>query len=204
MNLPVPLPTAALLLYLVSQGAYNPVATAPGSDRAPVYAQSGRRVKDRLPPAPPPAEKPKEPSPVVPAKDVAPPVTAERNQDYRCTDDGTLARIIDDEVQPVSILSSKEVDFRAVIITKPKPDYNREARRIGVQGYVILKVALSSNGKIDRVRVVRGLPGGLTENGIKAACKIEFKPALKAGQPVSQWLNVEYVFRLADSSIFKP
>ncbi len=58
MNLPVPLPTAALLLYLVSQGAYNPVATAPGSDRAPVYAQSGRRVKDRLPPAPPPAEKP--------------------------------------------------------------------------------------------------------------------------------------------------
>jgi len=55
-----------------------------------------------------------------------------------------------------------------------------------------------------RVRVVRGLPGGLTENGIKAACKIEFKPALKAGQPVSQWLNVEYVFRLADSSIFKP
>ncbi|MFN2511002.1 MAG: energy transducer TonB [Pyrinomonadaceae bacterium] len=185
MNLLVPLITAALLL-------------------VPVYAQSGRRVKDRLPPAAPPAEIPKEPGPVVPAKDVAPPVTAERNQDYRCSDDGTLARIIDDEVQPASILSSKEVDSRAVIITKPKPGYTRDARRMGVQGYVILRVGLSSNGKIDRVRVVRGLPGGLTENGIKAACKIEFKPALKEGQPVSQWLNVEYVFRLADSSIFKP
>lgn len=184
MNLSVPLLTVLLLV--------------------PVYAQSGRRVKDRLPPSAPGAEKLKEASPVVPAKDMAPPVTAERNQDYRCTDDGTLARIIDDEVQPASILSSKEVDSRAVITTKPKPGYTRDARRMGVQGYVILKVALSSNGKIDRVRVLRGLPAGLTENAIKAACRIEFKPALKAGQTVSQWLNVEYVFRLAESSILKP
>jgi TonB family protein len=184
MNFHVPLLTAGLLLL-------------------PVYAQSGRRVKDRLPP-PPAAEKPKETNPVASAPDVAPPVTAERNQDYRCTDDGTLARIIEVEAQPGSILSSKEVDSRAVIVTKPKPGYTRDARRVGVQGYVILKVALSSNGKIDRVRVVRGLPGGLTENAIRAACKIEFRPALKAGQPVSQWLNVEYVFRLADSSVFKP
>lgn len=169
----------------------------------PLYSQSGRRMKDRRP-ALPAAEKPKEASPAPPAQDAAPPVTAEKNQDYGCTDDGTLARILEDEAQPGSILSSKEVDSRAVIITKPKPGYTRDARRIGVQGYVILKVVLSSNGKIDHVRVVRGLPGGLTENAIKAACKIEFRPALKAGQPVSQWINVEYVFRLADSSILKP
>jgi hypothetical protein len=34
-------------------------------------------------------------------------------------------------------------------------------------------------GEIDRVRVVRRLPYGLTENGIQAACQINFKPALK-------------------------
>jgi TonB family protein len=185
MNLSVPLLSAILFLTL------------------PIYSQSGRRMKDRLP-TPPPAEKTKEANPVASAPDAALPVTAERNQDYRCTDDGTLARILEDDAPPGSILSSKKVDTRAVIITQPKPGYTRDARRIGVQGYVILKVGLSSNGKIDRVRVVRGLPGGLTENAIRAACKIEFRPALKAGQPVSQWLNVEYVFRLADSSIFKP
>jgi TonB family protein len=183
MNLPVPLLIAVLLLL-------------------PVHSQSGRRAKDRLP-TQPPAEKPV--NPVASSPDVASPVTAERNQDYRCTDDGTLARIIkDDETQLGAVLSSKEVDTRAVIISRPKPGYTRDARRIGVQGYVILKVVLLANRKIDRVRVVRGLPGGLTENAIKAACKIEFRPALKAGQPVSQWLNVEYVFRLADSSVFKP
>jgi periplasmic protein TonB len=183
MNLLSPLLTVILLLTL------------------PVYSQSGRRTRDRLP-TPPLAETPAKP--VAPPPEVAPPVTAEKNQDYRCTDDGTLARILEPDTQPAAILSSKEVDSRAVITTKPKPGYTRDARRIGVQGYVILRVVLSWNGKIDRVRVVRGLPGGLTENAIKAACKIEFRPALKSGQSVSQWLNVEYVFRLADSSVLKP
>jgi hypothetical protein len=33
---------------------------------------------------------------------------------------------------------------------------------------------------------------------------MEFKPAMKNGQPVGQWVTAEYVFRLADSSIFSP
>ena len=37
------------------------------------------------------------------------------------------------------------------------------------------------------------LPAGLTENAIKAVCKLEFKPVTKGGQPVSQWVDVEYV-----------
>ena len=177
MKLPLPLLTIILLL------------------TPPIHSQSGRRAKSP-PPAPPPAENPA--NPVSSAPEVVPPVTAEKNSEYRCTDDGTLARILEDDTQPESVLSAKEVDSRAVITTKPKPAYTRDARRHGVQGYVVLRVVLAFNKTIDRVRVVRGLPGGLTENAIGAACKIEFKPALKAGQPVSQWLNVDYVFRLAE------
>ena len=95
-------------------------------------------------------------------------------------------------------------DTRAVITAKPKPAYTREARRNGIQGFVTLKVLLSARSKITRVRVVKGLPFGLTENAIRAACKMEFKPARKDGQPVAQWLTADYVFRLADSSIFGP
>ena len=169
----------------------------------PVLAQSGRRVKESRQPSSP-IEQPKEvPSPPV-KQDEARQVTAEKNQEYRCTSDGTLARILDNETEPEEIFSSKAVDTRVEVTAKPKPSYTKEARRHGVQGYVILKVALSSTGKIRRVRVVRGLPAGLTENAIKAACKLEFKPAMKNGQAVSQWLNVEYAFRLADSSIFEP
>ncbi len=155
-------------------------------------------------PAPPPEQEVKATKPKPAAPDEPPPVTAEKNQDYRCSDDGSLARIIETDTIDELVLSPKEVDTRLVITAKPKPTYTREARHNGVQGFVTLKVLFSGRGKIARLRVMKGLPAGLTENAIRAACKIEFKPAMKNGQPVGQWLVVEYVFRLADSSIFSP
>jgi len=166
------------------------------------YSQSGRRTREVKPPETVPEVK--EPAATPAAVDEAPPVTAERNQDYRCTDDGTLARIIDSDDKEELVVSAKNSDVRATISAKPKPSYTREARRNGVQGFVTLKVLLSARGKVARVRVVKGLPAGLTENAIRAGCKIEFKPAMKDGRAVSQWVTAEYVFRLADSSIFTP
>jgi protein TonB len=168
------------------------------------YPQSGRRPKEpTVPPAPAPPEgnvaKPK-----IDVQDETPPVTAEKNQDYRCTNDGSLARILDTDVVNERVVAPKEVDARAVITEKPKPAYTKEARRNGIQGFVTLKVLLSGDRRVSRVRVVKGLPAGLTENAIRAACKMEFKPAIKDGQPVSQWVTADYVFRLADSSIFSP
>ena len=178
-------------------------------------AQSGRRAKEIKVPVPVPVQE----VPAISAKepvtdDSASSVTAERNQDYRCSDDGSLERLLDDGAAEGSagaakdprerVLTVKETDSRAVITAKPQPSYSREARRNGIQGLVAVKVLLSGNGKISRVRVLKGLPAGLTENAIRAACKIKFKPALKDGEPVSQWVIAEYMFRLADSSIFRP
>lgn len=164
------------------------------------YAQSGRRVKTPSQPATIPEQKQAETDRQISASS-APAVTAEKNQDYRCTNDGTLAHILDDG-ETVKAFSPKEVDTKAAILARPEPKYTREARRAGVQGYVIVKVLLGANGEIDRVRVVRALPWGLTESAIRAACEIKFKPAIKDGQPVPQWITVEYAFRLAQSSIF--
>ena len=129
-------------------------------------------------------------------------VTAEKDQDYRCTDDGTLAHLLDHD--QATGYTEKEVDVKAQITARPQPSYTRDARKVGVEGLVVLRVLLLGNGKLDRVRVVRRLPYGLTENAILAACEIKFKPAMIGGQPVSQWVTVQYPFRLANSSIFGP
>jgi TonB family protein len=163
---------------------------------ASAFAQSGRR--SITVPTPAPEGKPS-PTPALPAKSQ---VTAEKNEDYRCTSNGSLTRLPDQE--DVEGFSPKEVDTKAEITAKPDPTYTREARRTGSQGVVILKVLLSADGKLDRVRVVRRLPFGLTENAVRAACEIKFKPAVKAGKQVSQWVTLEYGFRLAHSSIFGP
>ena len=175
------------------------------------YSQSGRRAKEIKAPVSPPVEQPATSEVAKQSASSAAPVTAERNQDYRCTDDGTLERIIDtegtagDRTKPPDerILSSKETDSRVEILSKPQPTYTKEARRNGIQGFVSLKVLLSGHGKASRIRVLKGLPDGLTENAIRAACKMRFKPAVKDGVPVSQWVFAEYLFRLANSSIFR-
>ena len=129
-------------------------------------------------------------------------MTAEKDQDYSCTSDGTLAHLLDQG--NVQGFTPKEVDTKAEITSKPDPTYTREARRMGVQGIVVLKVLLLPDGKLDRVRVVRKLPFGLTENAIFAACQIKFKPAIKEGKEVPQWATLQYGFRIANSSIFGP
>lgn len=129
-------------------------------------------------------------------------MTAEKDEDYRCTDDGTLAHLLDHD--QVTAYSEKEVDVKAQITARPQPGYTRDARRAGVEGVVVLKLLLLGSGKLDRVRVVRRLPYGLTETAIFAACQIKFKPGMKNGQPVSQWVTVQYAFRLTSSSIFGP
>lgn len=172
-------------------------------------SQSGRRPKEIKVPVPPPEVVADSKQPEA-ATNRGAAVTAERNQNYRCTDDGTLERIIESEpgasgdASAERIFTAKETDSRVEITSRPQPSYTKEARRNGIQGFVALKVLLSGNGKVSRVRVLKGLRAGLTENAIRAACKMRFKPAVKDGAPVSQWVIAEYAFRLADSSIFRP
>jgi TonB family protein len=162
-------------------------------------AQSGRRMSEVRPrPSAPPQP------PLLLSGPVQNLRRFEKPQDYRCGKDGRHTRILDSESGTEDVFSAKMVDTRVIFRSKPKPGYTLEARRNRKQGFVILKLALSGSGTISRVRVLRGLPFGLTENAIRAACKLEFNPAIKDGQTVSQWVTAEYVFRLPDSRLFRP
>lgn len=162
-----------------------------------VCAQSGRRGTTIVVPVPPPeVVEPKAPVAVGGA-----PVTTQKSEVYRCTDDGSLGVVPPTEAEEK--VEKEKPDTAAQILSKPPPSYTKEARRLGVQGQVILKVLLSSEARISRIRVHLGLPAGLTENAIHAACKIRFKPALKNGVAVSRWVTVEYAFRVSPRSIFR-
>ena len=162
-------------------------------------AQSGRKLNE--PKTTPPTEQQQTP---VLVGTLSPTVRRLEPQEYRCGKDGNHTRITPSEATFENVLTAKMVDRRVVFRSKPRPSYTLEARRNRKQGFVILKLVLSESGDVGRVRVLRGLPFGLTESAIKAACKMEFKPAIKDGQSVSQWVTAEYVFRLPDSRLFRP
>lgn len=92
--------------------------------------------------------------------------------------------------------TGKEVDVKARLLSKPEPTYTEKARAKEVVGTVVLKVIFSSGGNVVGIRVVSGLPSGLTEQAIKAAKKIKFIPAMKDGKYVSMWIQLEYNFNL--------
>ncbi len=161
-------------------------------------AQSGRKPETVKPPAP------TEEKPLITneSTETARPVAEETNEIYRCTDDSSYVRLVG-PVDEGEVFTPKAVDVRALIESRPKAGYTREARRAGVQGSVVLNLVLLSNGNLGSIRVLKGLPAGLTGSAIRAACRLKFRPAIKEAREVSQSLQIEYTYRLSDHRIMK-
>ncbi|MEJ7617952.1 MAG: energy transducer TonB [Pyrinomonadaceae bacterium] len=85
---------------------------------------------------------------------------------------------------------------KAVITFKPEPAFTEEARKNNVTGTVVLRAILGASGEVLSITPVQRLPYGLTEKAIAAARNIKFRPAIKGGQAVSQYVRIEYNFNM--------
>jgi len=92
--------------------------------------------------------------------------------------------------------SAPSVDTRPLLLRSATPRYTEEARKNNVQGQVILRVLVGEDGEVKQVRIVRGLPDGLSEQAIAAARQSKFKPAMKDGKPVAYWMALSIDFNL--------
>jgi len=85
----------------------------------------------------------------------------------------------------------------AEILSKPTPVYTEEARTSKIEGEVLLEVVFGASGRLQVLRVVRGLGHGLDEAAVRAAQQIRFKPALKDGEPSDSTAILHIVFQIA-------
>jgi TonB family protein len=84
------------------------------------------------------------------------------------------------------------------ILYKPRPVYNEEARKQHIEGEVLLDVNFAASGKVNVLRVVKGLGHGLDEAAMRCAEQIRFHPATRSGQPFDSDAVVHIVFALAE------
>ena len=83
------------------------------------------------------------------------------------------------------------------VLFKPAPRYTPEAKASRVQGIVILQAVIDEQGVVRDVRVLKGLPLGLTEAAAEAVRQWTFEPARDArGQPVRVYYNLTINFTL--------
>jgi protein TonB len=81
-----------------------------------------------------------------------------------------------------------------VRVHAPDPHYPEEARHARVQGVVILQTIIDKLGNVTDVKVLKGLPSGLTEAAVEAVSSWRFKPATLEGEPVAVYYLVTVSF----------
>lgn len=108
--------------------------------------------------------------------------------------EGADATIGDENYESENVDSKETVGL--MILHKPRARYTDAARQNQVQGTVTLRVIFHASGAISNVIPVTGLPNGLTEEAIKAAKRLVFKPAIVNGKNTTVTKQVQYSFTL--------
>jgi TonB family protein len=123
-----------------------------------------------------------------------------------------------DEPEPVIELPVPDVDFaipeappapeldgpiyptgevvKPVKVHAPPPEYTEAARVAKIQGTVILSSVIDRQGRVTRVKVLKGLPMGLSKAAVAAVEEWRFKPATLAGKPIEVYYNLTVTFTL--------
>ena len=97
---------------------------------------------------------------------------------------------------PTTVRVGVEIEAPRVI-HRVEPRYTETARKICVEGVVVLSLLINTDGRVTDVTVLRGLPFGLTENAVSAAQQWRFEPCTFNGNPVSVRYTLTIQFRIA-------
>lgn len=76
------------------------------------------------------------------------------------------------------------------------PRYSVAARRAGIQGPVVIRGIVRSDGTIDNLEVIKDLPYGLGDAAREAVNRWKFRPATYKGEPIDVYYTVTVNFRL--------
>jgi len=79
---------------------------------------------------------------------------------------------------------------RPVPLSTPRAHYTEVARRAGVQGVVIIEAVIDEKGRVEDMRVLKGLPLGLDQQAVEAVRTWRFKPATRDHKPVKVYYTL--------------
>ncbi len=83
-------------------------------------------------------------------------------------------------------------------VQRSVPKYPRAAQRLGVEGSVLLRLAIDASGKLTGVEVVNGAGTGFDEEAVQAVKRSTFAPAVQNGRPVKCLALLKIRFQLSN------
>lgn len=109
---------------------------------------------------------------------------------------GTNARLLCGILCAAAVCGAQDSPVR--LHRKVEPQYSEEARIARLEGNVVLKVMVGTDGKASDLQVLRGLGMGLDEIAVATISAWQFDPATKHGEPVSARAQIEVNFRMLE------
>jgi protein TonB len=83
-----------------------------------------------------------------------------------------------------------------VAMNRTKPNYTEAARKGRVTGVVVVEAIVNKQGEVEQVKVLKGLPLGLSEEAEQAVKKWRFHPGTLNGEPVDVIFTLTVTFTL--------
>jgi periplasmic protein TonB len=79
----------------------------------------------------------------------------------------------------------------------PQPPYTDEARKVKLQGKVLIRVLVETDGRARRIQILEGLGLGLEERTVETVKGWKFSPARDANRhAIPAWVTIETRFQL--------
>jgi TonB family protein len=82
------------------------------------------------------------------------------------------------------------------VIHRVEPRYTGPARKVGIEGSVVLSLLIDTDGRVMDLTILRSLPFGLTQNAVQAVRQWLFEPCTFNNKPVQVRYTLSVVYRL--------
>ncbi len=97
-------------------------------------------------------------------------------------------------------MTADAVDEPAKALRRVRAAYPAEARKRGVEGYVLINFEVMADGRVGRMKVLDASPKGTFDDAAKQALsEWEFQPAQYQNQAQTTWMKQKIVFKLQKS-----
>ena len=112
----------------------------------------------------------------------------------RAANEATISFAAEEEERP------PQVQVGGYGPTNKAPSYPHMARRMGLQGKVVLNVEVLANGSCGQINVAQSSGHAALDNNALSAVKTwHFVPATKDGKAINKWHQVPIIFSLKDN-----
>ncbi len=92
-----------------------------------------------------------------------------------------------------------EFDKAPVVVKQAQTHYPDSALKAGLEGTVVVKLWVTTEGKVKQVVVLKSDATIFNQAAIEAAQQWVFTPALQKKKPVDVWVAIPFKFRLNDA-----